>query len=161
TVSDGRASEHALVSDPARDTVRVEALEQELRRLAGGPEEVAEACQRDAPCAPELVHEDPLCVLVRRARNAVAVADAHEPALRFQDPGQGRVLELDGHETEAGFELCRFLLTRAQRARGPAAIELCAAPFEPEPRDDVGAPRLVGRGHTRIERIGSVDSTFE
>ena len=39
----GCASEHPFVTDPAREAVSVEALEQELGRLPGDSEEVAEA----------------------------------------------------------------------------------------------------------------------
>ena len=43
------SAQHALVADAAGEAVGVEALEQELRRLASDAEEVAEARERDPP----------------------------------------------------------------------------------------------------------------
>src|SRR5437773_956957 len=49
SASHGGAPEHALVADPAREPVRVEAFEEKLRRLAADAEEIAEAPERDSP----------------------------------------------------------------------------------------------------------------
>ena len=83
-------AQHALVSDAPREPVRVEALEQELRRLPPDAEQVAEARERDAARRLALGHERVARAVVRLGRDRVAVADADEAALLLEEARERR-----------------------------------------------------------------------
>src|SRR5205823_3669317 len=98
------ATQDTLVADASRQPVGVEALEQELRGPAADAEQVAETRERDAPRRLALCNERTACLLVRPRRNGVAVADPHEAALLLEEARDGRVVDLDRLEPEAGLE---------------------------------------------------------
>ena len=81
-------AEHALVADAPCQAVGVEALEEELRRLAADAEQVAEPRERDAAVRLELRDECGARVRVRRRRDRVAVADADEAAPLLEEAGE-------------------------------------------------------------------------
>src|SRR5581483_6661743 len=140
------AAQDALVADPARDPVGVEALQEELRRLAADAEQVAKAGERDAPRRGALVEEELAGPPVRGARDGDALAQAYEHVAFLERPRQARVRDL--HAVEAGLlELERGDLVRARVELPLSAreVEPRALPLEAEKRHDRRGPRLGGR----------------
>src|SRR5205085_4401214 len=133
----GGAPEHALVADPAREAVRVEALEEKLGGSARAAEQVAEAGQRDPPRALALLDEHAPCPLVGARRDREPVADLDEPAGVLEEAGEATVLEADRVRAEPRLELCGLVRAVAEPGRGARAGELRAAPFEAQERRDL------------------------
>src|SRR5262249_43509182 len=133
----------SIVADATGHAVGVEALEQQLGRLARCPDQVAEPRKRDALRGLELAHERLARALVRRRRDGVAVADPHEAAVLLQKPGELLVRHFHGLGAELGFERRRLLLALTERAAGAGAVQLGAAQLEAELRQQLARPRLA------------------
>src|SRR5204862_311744 len=88
--SPGSAAEDTLVADAPGDAVGVKALEQELGRTAPGPEQVAEARERDLAVRGALVDERGARLLVGGGAERFAVAQASPRSLRSSRSGSSR-----------------------------------------------------------------------
>src|SRR5581483_8243090 len=157
----GRAAEDSHVARPARDAVRVEALEQELRRTPAHAEQVAEARQRDL--APRLALRDEHAphLVVGGTRHGQPGAEADEPPLLLEEAREPRVVHLHRLEAEACLELGCRRRPLAERACSSWAVELRALALQPEQRHDRGRPRLGGRCDAGIERVGVGEPALE
>src|SRR5918995_3594646 len=89
----GRSAEDARLAGPARDPVRVEALEEQLRRAPRGAEQVAEACERDRAGRLALSHEQAARLVVGGPREREPVADADGRAALLEEGGEPRVTD--------------------------------------------------------------------
>src|SRR5207253_2020017 len=126
----------------------VEALEQELGRAAGDPEQVAEAREGDPAGRLAFADESGTGELVGRRRDRETVAHAREPALLLEEACELRVLDLDRvarRLPERGLEPLGLDLALAERGDDTREIRLRAAALEPEERCDLGRPRLGGK----------------
>src|SRR5206468_12978178 len=85
-----RSSWHTFVAHTARETVGVEALEQELRDAPRDSELVPEAGDRDRRQRPDRLD----ALLVELLRDREPVADPVQPACPFQERAQLAVLDL-------------------------------------------------------------------
>src|SRR5438874_2582964 len=154
-----RAAENALVADAPRESVGVEALQQELCRAARDPEQVAEARERDPARSLALVDERRPRQLVRGGRHGQAIADANQAASLLEIAAELCVLDLHGvpgRLPQRGLQPLRLRLALAQGGGDAWEIDLGAAALEPEQRPDLRRPRLrryeLGEGQARVER---------
>src|SRR5437588_5525777 len=82
------APEHPCVADSARDAVRIEAFEQELRSTAADAEQIAEAGERDLSRCAALVDERLPRLLECLRGHGHPVAEPDEPALLLEEERQ-------------------------------------------------------------------------
>src|SRR5439155_25931090 len=155
------AAEDALVTNPAHEAVRVDALQEGLRRPAGDAGPAAEAGERDLPGALALLDERALGLLVGADTDGEAVTDAHQPAACFQESRKVAVVDPDRAQPgllELGLQRLG-LLGLVSKSRGrPREEDLAASPLELQERQDRLRPRRSGEqvacGKARIERRG-------
>src|SRR5204862_1304553 len=157
----GAPAEDALVADAPRDAVRVETLEQELRGLAAGAEQVAEARERDAAGGLAFLDERLPGPCVGVGRDRVAVADADEPPALLEEARERGIVDPHRLEAELRLERGRRLGTRAELGRRARAVELGAAAFEAEQRHHRGPPGLRRRRDAGVERVGGREPRIE
>src|ERR1700681_2283755 len=137
--------QHALVPNPARDPVGVHPLEQELRRLAPGADQVAEAGERDPTRRLALGDNRLPRAGVGPGGDGQSVADTDEAALLLQVAREGLVLDPDRVEAELGLQPRRFVLAHAEPGGRARPVQLGSAALEAEQRYERGGPRLRRR----------------
>ena len=125
------AGAQVVVADLADD--KGKALEEELGRLAPGPEQVAEARKGDRARVLALLDHEALGLRVRRCAEGEPVADADEPLLALEEGCERGVVHGDGCELRCG-ELGLGLLGRSRalaKARHRAReVEARASPLD-------------------------------
>src|SRR5205823_8941338 len=154
----GSPPQNAVVADAARETVRVEPLEQELGVTSAGAREIAKASERDLARAPALGEQKILRRLVRVDPDRIAVAEPNEASGRLEVARKRVFADLRRPRTcarELAFERTRFFLASAERRDGTGEVELRPAPLERQQRDHVRSPPLCGNRNSRIERVGA------
>src|SRR5205823_11158360 len=157
------ASDHPFVADAAGEAIRVEALEQKLRRAPRDTQRVAETRQGDRL-------ERVQCLapaLVELGRDREAVADPLQPPGRFEESGELSVLD-PGHAFGGELRLEAFggLGLVAEGGGGTRRIGLAATPLDVQQRQDRRRPGLMGEQlaerNAGVERIhpGSLVQTL-
>ena len=136
----------------------------ELRVAAAAAGEVAEAGEGDPAGALALLDDERPGAFVGRRRDDIPAAEADQPAVALQEASELRVRDLHGRRRrllELGLERSSLGLPLPETRALAGPVELGAFPLEWKAREHVRGPRLDGRVHARIERVGRLDPTFE
>src|SRR4029077_16365641 len=109
----------------------------------------------------DAVEEGLACLIVRRPRDRVAVADPDEAALLLEETGELRILDADGLDAGLQGERLGGLGPFTKLGRRARPVELRASQLEPQVRE-YGLGPLGGRNRNAgIERICGVDGAGE
>src|SRR4029077_17645087 len=95
------------------------------------------AGKRNAVGRLELLHERRARLFVRRGRDRVTVADAHEPALALEEACELCVLDLDRLGAELRLERGRLFFAPREAAGRSGPVQFCAAKLEAEEGDEL------------------------